>query len=157
ALDLYEWGVGALGSLRGAFSSGLSSLTGLWSSTWTSLRTTASNTWSNIVSWATTQAANLRDKVMGPVYTLKDRMIGAFRSAQQGIGNAWDQLRTTVAKPISWVVNTAYNEWLRGVWGKVVDKFDGPTLPSYTVAFARGGIFPGNGGGVFGGYTPGRD
>lgn len=155
--QLYSWGVSALVSLRGAFSSGLSSLVGLWSSTWTTLRTTASSALSNLVSWAATQAANLRDRVMGPVTTLKDRLIGAFQSAREGIGEAWQELRSTVGKPIEWVVNTGYNSWLRGVWGKVVEKFGGPTLPSYTVQFAKGGIFPGNGGGVFSGYTPGRD
>ena len=156
-IDLYEWGESALGSLREAFDSGLETLTGAWSSTWTSLRTTASSTWSSIVSWATTQAENLRDNVMGPINTLKDRMIGAFQSARRGIGNVWQQLKHTVGKPIAWVVNIGYNEWIRGVWGKLVDKFDGPSLPSYTVEFAKGGIFPGNGGGVFSGYTPGRD
>ncbi|WP_435794720.1 phage tail tape measure protein [Nocardiopsis alba] len=155
--QLYTWGTSALASLRGAFSSGLSSLTGLWSTTWTTLRTSASTALTTLVSWAATQAANLRDRVMGPVNTLKDRLIGAFESAREGIGEAWQQLRSTVGKPIEWVVNTGYNDWLRGVWGKVVDKFGGPSLPSYTVAFAKGGIFPGNGGGVFSGYTPGKD
>lgn len=155
--QLHAWGAGALAALRGAFSSGLSSLLGLWSSTWTSLRITASTALTSLVSWAATQAANLRDRVMTPINTLKDRMIGAFRSAREGIGEAWDGLRSTVGKPIEWVVNTGYNNWLRGVWGKVVEKFGGPALPSYTVQFAKGGIFPGNGGGVFSGYTPGRD
>lgn len=157
--QLYTWGTNALTTLRTAFSQQLGNLTSSWTTTWTTLKTRASDMLTSLVSWAGTKAGQLRDDIMGPVNTLKDRMITAFKLARDGIGEAWRGLRKTVATPIEWVVNTAYNEWLRGVWDKVVTKFGGEAgkLPSYTVAFAKGGIFPGNGGGVFNGYTPGRD
>ncbi|WP_435111320.1 hypothetical protein [Nocardiopsis synnemataformans] len=155
--QLYVWGTTALAQLRLSFTQGLANLLGSWTSTWTNLRTNAETTWSHIVTWATTQAQNLYTRVMTPVDSLRRAVIAAFDAARAGVAVAWGKLRSAVGEPIEWVVNTAYNDWLRGVWGKVVDKFDGPALPSYTVAFAKGGIFPGNGGGVFSGYTPGRD
>lgn len=154
---LYTWGVSALAQLRSSFTEGLSNLLGSWRDTWTNLRSSAASTWSGIVSWVTTQAQKLYTMVMRPINALKDAVIAAFEAAREGVESAWGLLKEAVATPIEWVVNTAYNEWIRGVWGKVADKFDGPTLPSYTVKFAKGGIFPGNGGGVFSGYTPGRD
>ena len=148
--QLVTWGNSALGSLRGAFDSGLSSLTSLWSTAWTTLRTSASTAWTNIVSWATTQAELLRDRVMTPVTNLKDRMIEAFQAARDGIGRAWEGLKKKVAAPINWVIETGYGG-IKNVWDKVVTKFGGDKLPAAPpkLAFASGGVFPG--------YTPGRD
>lgn len=149
--DLYEWGAGALASLRGAFSSGLGSLKSLWSGAWGALRSTASTIFTNLVTWATTKAGELRDKVMGPVNTLKSRMIEAFKTAKEGIGQAWDGLKKNVAKPINWVIDTAYTKGIKNVWDKVATKFGGSKLPKAPnqLEFASGGVFPG--------YTPGRD
>lgn len=155
--QLYTWGVTSLAQLRLSFTQGLSNLLGSWRTTWSDLRSSAASAWSGIVSWATTQAQSLYTLVMRPINALKDAVIYAFDAARAGVETAWGKLKKAVGGPIEWVVNTGYNEWIRGVWSKVVDKFGGPTLPSYTVAFAKGGIFPGNGGGVFSGYTPGRD
>lgn len=146
---LAAWGTGAMNSLRGALAAGMATLRSWWTTSWNTVMGLARGVWNSFVAWVTGAAGRVRDGVMGPINTLRARMIGAFNAARVGIANAWSKLRRTVGQPIEWVVNTAYNSWLRGVWGKVVDKFGGPSLPSYTVKFASGGIFPG--------YTPGRD
>ena len=149
--QLYQWGVSALTWLREAFSSGLSSLTGLWTTAWNYLKSRAASIFTSLVTWATTKAAELRDKVMGPVNTLKNRMIEAFDAAKEGIGEAWEGLKSIVAAPINWVIKTAYTDGIKKVWDRVVAKFGGDKLPEAPaeIAFASGGVFPG--------YTPGRD
>lgn len=157
--SLRVWAAEALASMRSSFTSGMNRLSAWWSGVWSGIRTSAQEIFSGFVTWIVTKAGELRDDVMEPINTLASRMTTAFEGAVTSIGKAWDGLRKTVAEPIEWVVNTAYNQWIRGVWEKVIDKFGGPSLPEYTVKMAKGGIFPGGrgGGGVFSGYTPGRD
>lgn len=158
---LVAWGLQTMAELRASLASGLTSLRTWWDTTWNNIVGSARGIWDGFVAWATGAAVRLRDAVMGPIRTLAERMVTAFDGAREGIQRAWSAVRGAVAAPIEWVVNVGYNEWIRGVWEKVIDKFGGPALPAYTVKFAKGGIFPGRSGGgaagVFSGYTPGRD
>lgn len=160
-MQLAAWGLGAIASLRATLVSGMNAIRSWWSGIWSGIFLAARTLWDNFVSWGAGAASRLREAIMTPVDSLKTRMVGAFESAKEGIQSAWDKVKDVVGEPIGWVVNTAYNDWLRGVWGKVVEQFGGPSLPEMTVAFARGGTMPGGGGGssagVFPGYTPGRD
>lgn len=146
---LATWGSGVITSLRTALTTRLAALGTWWNQRWESIMGGARGVWNTFVSWAGGAAGRLLDAIMGPIATLARRMVGAFTTARTSIERVWVQLRSAVGRPIEWVVNTVYNEWIRGVWGKVVDKFGGSKLPEYSVAFARGGVFPG--------YTPGRD
>lgn len=146
---LVTWASGAVTGLRGAMTRGLNSLRTWWNTTWTNIFTSARTYWNNFVTWVGGAAGRILSAVTGPLSTLSRRMVSAFNSARIGIERAWALIRTAVGRPIEWVVNTVYNDWIRGVWGKIQEKFGGPTLPGYTVKFAKGGVFPG--------YTPGRD
>lgn len=146
---LAAWATGAIASMRTALTTGMNAVRTWWNNMWSTIFSGARGAWNTFQEWVINAAGRVRDGIMGPIDTLKTRMIGAFDAAKVGIEKAWDGVRSVVAKPIEWVVNTAYDDWLRGVWGKVVEKFGGPELPSYTVAFKSGGVFPG--------YTPGRD
>jgi len=159
--QLAAWGLGAIASLRAVLVTGMNAIRSWWSGIWSGIFLAARTLWDNFVTWGAGAASRLREAIMTPVDSLKTRMVGAFEAAKEGIKSAWDTVKDVVGEPIGWVVNTAYNDWLRGVWGKVVEQFGGPSLPEMTVAFARGGTMPGGGGGsssgVFPGYTPGRD
>lgn len=146
---LVAWGAGAVTSLRTALTTRINALQTWWRTTWEGIFGGVRTLWNNFITWAGGAAGRLRDAIMGPISTLSRRMVSAFNSARQGIQRAWAAVRSAVATPIEWVVNTVYNQWIRGVWGRVVDKFGGSRLPEYTVKFAKGGVFPG--------YTPGRD
>jgi hypothetical protein len=72
----------------------------------------------------------------------------AFGTGVEGIKNLWNKLIGYTKKPVQFVVNTVYMGGIRKVWEGVRGLVPGlPALPS--VKFAQGGIFPG--------YTPGRD
>ncbi|MDT0381436.1 phage tail tape measure protein [Streptomyces sp. DSM 42041] len=93
----------------------------------------------------------LYDKTIKPVLDKGRsavRLFGAaFRHAKEVIGEQWSKLKSIARKPIQFIVDTVYNNGIRGVWNKVAGAFGAKKLPRFE--FASGGIMPG--------YTPGRD
>ncbi len=91
------------------------------------------------------------DKGIRPIFTLLKSAVGrvadSFESARKAIKLAWDKLKGIAKVPVDFIVNTVYNNGIRGVWNSVAEAFGAPKLPKYK--FASGGIMPG--------YTPGRD
>jgi hypothetical protein len=71
----------------------------------------------------------------------------AFKTAKDYIGEQWGKVSGLAKKPVQFIVDTIYNNGIRGVWNKVADAFGAPPLDKFK--FARGGVMPG--------YTPGRD
>jgi phage-related minor tail protein len=72
----------------------------------------------------------------------------AFSTAISAIGSTWNKLKSITKGPVSFMVNTVYMGGIRKVWEGVRGLVPGlPDIPA--VHFAAGGIFPG--------YTPGRD
>jgi hypothetical protein len=72
----------------------------------------------------------------------------AFSTAISAISSTWNKLKSITKGPVSFMVNTVYMGGIRKVWEGVRKLVPGlPDIPS--VHFAQGGIFPG--------YTPGRD
>jgi len=72
----------------------------------------------------------------------------AFSTAISAIGTTWNKLKSITKGPVSFMVNTVYMGGIRKVWEGVRGLVPGlPDIPA--VHFAQGGIFPG--------YTPGRD
>lgn len=62
----------------------------------------------------------------------------------------WNLLKTVVAEPVKFIVNTVYDKGIANVYNHIADVFGGPHLPQLTFdGFAGGGILPG--------YSPGRD
>ncbi|MFJ4785161.1 hypothetical protein [Streptomyces sp. NPDC088794] len=103
--------------------------------------------WNGVVS-ATKTAYNVGIK---PIFDRWSKIVkglgGLFHDAVGAIKTQWDRLQSVTKKPVQFVVDTVYNNGIRGVWNKVASAFGAPKLPKYS--FASGGIMPG--------YTPGRD
>ncbi|MFJ9633838.1 hypothetical protein ACIRU8_39700 [Streptomyces sp. NPDC101175] len=72
---------------------------------------------------------------------------GWFADAVGAIKTQWDKLKAVAKAPVQFIVDTVYNNGIRGVWNKVAGAFGAPKLGAFK--FASGGIMPG--------YTPGRD
>lgn len=89
--------------------------------------------------------------VIRPAFDALKSGVGAiknsFSTAVSAIGKIWKGLESATKKPVQFVVNTVYNGGIRSVWNKIAGLVHLPELPA--VKFATGGIFPG--------YTPGRD
>lgn len=78
----------------------------------------------------------------------------AFSTAVDFIGDMWDRIKGITASPIRFVIDTVYNQGIKGVWDKVagwlgLDPLDPMEMPSALAGYASGGVLPG--------YTPGRD
>lgn len=72
----------------------------------------------------------------------------AFRTGVNAISTIWGKLKSITKGPVSFMVNTVYMGGIRKVWEGVRGLVPGlPDIPA--VHFATGGVFPG--------YTPGRD
>lgn len=72
----------------------------------------------------------------------------AFKTGVDAIKGLWERLRGILKAPISFFVNTVYTGGVKRVWDGVRKLV--PALPGLpNVQFAKGGVFPG--------YTPGRD
>lgn len=78
----------------------------------------------------------------------------SFSTAVDFIGRVWDGIKGIVAKPVKFVVETVYNNGIRGAWNKVAGWLNLPELPEAQLGelgnYAKGTA-------VLPGYSPGVD
>ncbi|MDJ0006519.1 transglycosylase SLT domain-containing protein [Gordonia alkanivorans] len=69
---------------------------------------------------------------------------GFFDTIVDGIGNAWDKIKSFVAKPINFVLGTVWNKGLLPAWNTIAGFLPGlnPMKPVAEVAFKDGGPVP---------------
>ena len=102
----------------------------------------------NTISSATQAIVGTFGRLRDAVNSLGDN----FRNAVQNIGNAWEGLREAARKPVEFVVNVVLGGLAKGIntIGNVFGLKDVPVPHFYSGGIAEtGGVFPG--------YTPGRD
>lgn len=115
---------------------------------WVDVSVGALNAWRNLKSSVIWPIRDFFTKTIpGWGRTLKSNMVEAFASAAVGIKNAFNKIRGYAKDPVQFVVDTVYNNGIRGVWNKIAGAFGAKKLPWFK--FASGGVMPG--------YTPGRD
>jgi len=88
----------------------------------------------------------MRDKMFTPLFNMVRHTIpGAFNTAQSFIAKYWNMIRSAVAAPIKFVVNTVYKGGIKALWDKVAGVLQLPKLPDFNLpgGFASGGILPG--------------
>ncbi|MFE7462248.1 phage tail tape measure protein [Nocardiopsis terrae] len=112
------------------------------------LRDQATSLVTNARDWVVSRVTGLRDRAVSILESFRDKAISAFEKAKSGIETAWKKVESVTKKPITFLVNTVYNDGIRATWNKVADLVNMGTLPRIN-GFATGGILPG--------YTPGRD
>jgi TP901 family phage tail tape measure protein len=115
------------GAIRSGFSAATSFVAGVWGSFWGGLRTVATTVFGAI--------RGTIDTVLGAVQT-------AFRTAVDVIGRVWGGIRSLLAKPINFMINTVYMGGIKKAWDVVAGILPGiGPLPAVTPIpeFARGG------------------
>lgn len=85
---------------------------------------------------------------------IKDKVAPAFSRAVELIGNAWEKLKKLIGTPIYFVLETIINDKLIKGFNWLADQVGSKGIPRIPGTgsiprFAKGGIYPG--------YTPGRD
>ena len=97
------------------------------------------------------------DNVVSPVWEAfkggLSTLQSSFETAVGFIGQVWDRIKSIVAAPVKFVVETVYNNGIRKAWEGVSGFLGLDPLPEVDLgllgAYASGGVIPG--------YTPGRD
>lgn len=101
----------------------------------------------------------VRDNVIQPVFDALgrglDTLKGWFATTVDEIGRTWDRVKSLVATPIRFVVDTVYNQGILRAWNAVAGFLNMKDKKLKEIAlgdlgkYATGGVLPG--------YTPGRD
>jgi phage-related minor tail protein len=115
------------GAIRSGFSAATSFVAGVWGSFWGGLRTVAATVFGSIRSTI--------DTVLGAVRS-------AFQTAVDVIGRVWGGIRSLLAKPINFMINTVYMGGIKKAWDVVAGILPGiGPLPAVSPIpeFARGG------------------
>jgi hypothetical protein len=96
------------------------------------------------------------DHVLKPVFdffmdVIGDDLVSAFETGVGLIGKAWDKIKELAKAPVKFVVNTVLNDGILGAFNWLAGKFGTTKIPLFKLpeGFATGGVYPG--------YTPGRD
>ena len=81
-------------------------------------------------------------------FVIRDVVPTAFRVGVDAIARAWDLLREAAKVPVRFVVDVVMNPLIRG-YNKIASSFGVNTVAEIGLPFVTGGIYPG--------YSPGRD
>lgn len=106
---------------------------------WDAVKNTISWVWENVIK-----------RVFNAFKSTYESIGGGFKRFVDGIGRAWNKIKEIMAAPINFVIRYVYNNGIRWAWNKVADVIGFGKLP-------EGKPIKLAGGGVLGGYAPGRD
>jgi phage-related protein len=133
-----------------SFWSGLkSAISGAWATVKngvSDLKNGITNTWNNLWNGARDKISGIFSTISGKISTFKSSMKTAFSTLRDSLGTIWDGVKSKIASPVRFVVNTVYNNGIRKMWNSIAGKISSKiTLPSISLGFNRGGVVPGSG------------
>lgn len=106
-----------------------------------------SDLWNKFWGWLKDKAYSFGRTIYRNVKGFLDNVKDGFRKGVEAIKRIWNGIKNAVRKPVQFVVDVVYNRGIRGAWNTVARLVGLKQLPWFK--FAKGGIYPG--------YTPGRD
>jgi len=97
-----------------------------------------------VFNWIADKAKWVWAKGIKPAFDAIKKGIGlvveGFRKGRDGIGKAWDKIKSLTKKPIKWVIDVVYNKGVRGLWNAAAAVLPIKKLPAFKPkGFARGG------------------
>ncbi|MFI5687906.1 hypothetical protein [Streptomyces sp. NPDC051636] len=154
---LKRWVVDTWNSLWGSvrskwdsFWGGLkSSVSGSWK--WfkdsvSNLKSSITGTWNSLWNGARDKMSSIFGTIRGKISDFKSAMKTAFSTLRDSLGTIWDGIKSKIASPVRFVVNTVYNNGIRKMWNSIAGKISSKiTLPQIKLGFNRGGVVPGSG------------
>ena len=155
--DLKNWVVTTWNSLwdgvRSKWNSFWGGLRSAISGAWTTVRNGVSdlkngvtNTWNNLWNGARDKISSIFSTINGKISTFKSSMKTAFSTLRDSLGTIWDGVKSKIASPVRFVVNSVYNNGIRKMWNSIAGKISSKiTLPSISLGFNKGGVVPGSG------------
>lgn len=155
---IVEFATGWWAQITFMFDTALNFVKGIWTTVWDSISGFVKGVWDGIVTAATTMWESLKGFFQGgsdwllttfwePVRKFFTETIpGAFTSAVEALGRAWDSIKKVVRDPIQAVVDVVYNRGIVAVWNTVADTFGADKLSTFELPqFATGGPVRGRG------------
>lgn len=127
----------------------------LWQNVLSPIFSAIGSAWSDLMTGMKWVWDNVLDPVFKAFGGAVDWVRGIFDTAVEGIGAAWDKIKSFIAAPVKWVVDTVWNNGLVAAWNWINNLWDDSPeadikgVDTKSWSFASGGILPG--------YTPGRD
>lgn len=127
---------------------GVDTVKNIVSNGFTVVRDTATNLWNglkNNLSW-------VWDNAIKPVFQavakfIKEDVPGAFEKGVNSIKTFWDRLKEIAKAPIKFMIDTVYNDGIRGVFNSVMDFIgNGTRMNRLSIPGFRKGGYTGNGG-----------
>ncbi|MGW4139369.1 hypothetical protein ACWELV_21640 [Streptomyces mirabilis] len=155
--DLKNWVVSTWNSLWdgvrtkwNSFWSGLkSAISGAWTTVKngvSDLKNGVTNTWNNLWNGARDKISGIFSTISGKITSFKNGMKTAFSTLRDSLGTIWDGVKSKIASPVRFVVNTVYNDGIRKMWNSIAGKISSKiTLDRIPLGFNRGGVVPGSG------------
>lgn len=103
--------------------------------------------WDNVInpvwSWISDKIGKvggfIADTVFPKIRSALDVLKTAFEGTKDGIGRAWDGLKSVVSAPIKFVVNTVINDGMIAGYNKLNDFWSGKDLAKISLGFKVGG------------------
>ena len=103
-----------------------------------------SNTWGSIRE----RALTMMSAVQRGIATATSGIRTSFANMRDAVGRIMDNLRSRVATPVNWVINSAYNNGIRRFWNGIASRINMRQLPQINpVRLQTGGEVPGYGSG----------
>jgi len=104
------------------------------------------DTFTNIWHAIYDETTSIWNNCMSFLRNIWSELKSGFEGAVNGIKSTWDTLENIFRTPVSFLVNTVYDNGIARLWNDVAAKIPGiPSLPH--VSFERGGMVPGGFGG----------
>lgn len=128
-----------------------SSYSGAWKNfrdSVSNLKSSVTNTWNSLWNGARDKISGIFSTIRGKITDFKNSMKSAFSTLRDSLGTIWNGVKSKIASPIHFVIDTVYNHGIRAMWNSIAGKISSKiTLPSIKLGFNKGGIVPGSGSG----------
>jgi phage-related protein len=114
----------------------------------TGVKTAVTSTWNSLWNGARDKISSIFSTIRGKIDTFKSAMKTAFSTLRDSLGTIWNGVKSKIASPVKFVINSVYNNGIRKMWNSIAGKISSKiTLPTISLGFNKGGVVPGTGSG----------
>ena len=118
-----------------------------FSDAWDAAKDLIQDAWAEAWGWVADKAAEIWEGITDTIGGWIDNIVEGVEKGVEAAKEAWDGLRSALAVPVNFAINSVYNDGIRRLWNAVADKVPGISglRRMSPVALNRGGFVPGGG------------
>lgn len=125
--------------IKGVFAAIVSYITGTLVPRFNALKATVSTVWNGMKTVISTVWNGIKTIFTNLSNFVTKTIPNAFQTGVKAIGGFWEKLKAVAKSPITFLVNTIYNNGIRKIWNWVADKIPGLGQLAQITGFATGG------------------